>query len=74
MVTKHPHNIKRKINRISISLPLQLLIEFDKSMEQAGFTDRSKAIQAALYSFIDEHTWKSKDSIGNNRSENIVGV
>jgi CopG family nickel-responsive transcriptional regulator len=27
-------------------------------MVKAGFTDRSKAIQTALYSFVDEHNWK----------------
>ncbi|MGC2683265.1 MAG: hypothetical protein WA323_15495 [Candidatus Nitrosopolaris sp.] len=38
--------------------PAKLLAEFDKSMVKAGFTDRSKAIQTALHSFVDEHNWK----------------
>jgi CopG family nickel-responsive transcriptional regulator len=38
-----------------MSLPPKLLAEFDKSMTKAGFSDRSKAIQTALHSFVDEH-------------------
>jgi hypothetical protein len=41
-----------------MSLRPKLLAEFDKSMIKAGFTDRSKAIQTALHSFVDEHNWK----------------
>jgi metal-responsive CopG/Arc/MetJ family transcriptional regulator len=40
-----------------MSLSPKLLAEFDKSMIKAGFTDRSKAIQTALHSFVDEHNW-----------------
>jgi CopG family nickel-responsive transcriptional regulator len=47
--------------RISMSLPSELLSEFDKSVEKAGFPDRSKAIQTALHSFIDENEWKIED-------------
>jgi CopG family nickel-responsive transcriptional regulator len=47
--------------RISMSLPSELLSEFDKSMAKAGFPDRSKAIQTALHSFIDEIEWKIGD-------------
>jgi CopG family transcriptional regulator, nickel-responsive regulator len=44
-----------------MSLPLELLSEFDKSMTKVGFPDRSKAIQTALHSFIDENEWKIED-------------
>lgn len=44
-----------------MSLPSELLSEFDKSVEKAGFPDRSKAIQTALHSFIDENEWKIED-------------
>ena len=57
-VTRHKHKEKSYVNRISMSLSPVLLAEFDKSMIKAGFTDRSKAIQTALHSFIDEHNWK----------------
>jgi CopG family nickel-responsive transcriptional regulator len=49
---------KNKVRRISMSLPPNLLEEFDKAMEKTGFTDRSKAIQTALHSFIDENNWE----------------
>ena len=46
-----------------MSLPAELLLEFDKSMKKAGFSDRSKAIQTALHSFIDQNDWeKGEDS------------
>ena len=44
-----------------MSLPSELLSEFDKSMIKVGFPDRSKAIQTALHSFIDENEWKIED-------------
>jgi CopG family transcriptional regulator, nickel-responsive regulator len=49
---------KQQVQRISISLPPKLLDKFDKSMEKAGFKDRSKSIQTALHSFINENDWK----------------
>lgn len=48
------------LKRISMSLPSQLLDEFDKSMLKSGFPDRSKAIQTALQSFIDENNWEEE--------------
>jgi CopG family nickel-responsive transcriptional regulator len=46
-----------------MSLPPELLSEFDRSMQKAGFSDRSKAIQTALHSFIDQYDWdKGQDS------------
>jgi CopG family nickel-responsive transcriptional regulator len=52
---------KSYLKRISMSLPSELLSEFDKSMTKVGFPDRSKAIQTALHSFIDENEWKIED-------------
>lgn len=65
---------KKKVNRISISLPSQLLTKFDKAIEQAGFTDRSKAIQAALYSFVNELNWKGNEDDDNEKNGIGVGV
>ena len=63
---KHQREKKKQdstVERISISLPPELLSEFDKSMKNAGFSDRSKAIQTALHSFIDQNDWeKGEDS------------
>jgi CopG family nickel-responsive transcriptional regulator len=44
-----------------MSLPSELLYQFNKSMTKVGFPDRSKAIQTALHSFIDENDWKTED-------------
>jgi CopG family nickel-responsive transcriptional regulator len=56
-MTGHEHSEKSYVERISMSLSPKLLAEFDKSMVKAGFTDRSKAIQTALHSFVNEHNW-----------------
>lgn len=55
--TGHKHDEKSYVERISMSLSPELLTEFDKSMTKAGFSDRSKAIQTAMHSFVDEHNW-----------------
>lgn len=48
--------------RISMSLPSDLLDGFERTMKRAGFTDRSKAIQAAMRVFISENEWVSEES------------
>ena len=48
------------VSRISISLPPDLLREFDEVIRAAGYEDRSKAIQAAMRGFIAEHKWSGK--------------
>ena len=55
------HNRNYSLKRISMSLPSDLLDEFDKSMSKSGFPDRSKAIQTALHSFIDQNNWDLDD-------------
>ncbi len=62
-------NKKQKVNRITMSLPPTLLVEFEKSMQNAGYTDRSKAIQAAIHSFVDDHYWKGSDENDNGSRE-----
>jgi CopG family transcriptional regulator, nickel-responsive regulator len=57
----HNHR-KNRATRISMSLAPKLLKQFDKSMLQAGFSDRSKAIQAALHAFVDENEWKGAEN------------
>ena len=52
-------NTSNRVTRISMSLPTKLLREFDKSTTKAGFSDRSKAIQAAIHAFVDVNEWKS---------------
>src|SRR3989442_3358317 len=40
--------------RISMSLPPGLLEAFDRVSHQSGYSDRSKALQAAMRAFISE--------------------
>ncbi|HEY1247823.1 MAG TPA: CopG family ribbon-helix-helix protein [Nitrososphaera sp.] len=67
VLTKRPNTFREhnannnNAKRISMSLPPELLIEFDKSIKKAGFSDRSKAIQTALHAFIDQNDWKEGD-------------
>lgn len=58
---KHESGSRAKVKRISMSLPPALLSEFDRSMNRAGFSDRSKAIQTALHSFVDNYEWSYAD-------------
>ena len=57
-------NNKRRnlVKRISMSLPTKLLAEFDKSISNAGYVDRSKALQTAMHSFINNNEWDRDDS------------
>jgi CopG family transcriptional regulator, nickel-responsive regulator len=56
------HKKKIPLTRISMSLPSDLLTKFDESMVRAGYTDRSKALQTAIHSLIDDYSWKTNDS------------
>ena len=49
------------VTRISFSLPPGLLAKFDETANRAGFTDRSKAIQATLRDFITEQAQTLKE-------------
>lgn len=45
------------IIRISITLPPSLLEKLDRMVEEAGYPNRSKAVQDALNAYISEHEW-----------------
>lgn len=55
------HDDEGNVMRISMSLSSKLLTEFDKAMKKAGYSDRSKAIQTVMHSFVDEYGWKGND-------------
>jgi CopG family transcriptional regulator, nickel-responsive regulator len=55
-----------------MSLPNTLLDQFDKSMRNAGFADRSKAIQSSLYEFIYNNEWKEKELDNSNGAGVLV--
>jgi len=51
---------RQGVARISISLPPQLLEEFDSTIERLG-QDRSKAIQQAMRYFLTEYRWEHEE-------------
>jgi CopG family nickel-responsive transcriptional regulator len=62
--SSHANPYRKKsagLSRVSISLPSDLLLKFDDSMIKAGYTDRSKALQAAMHYLVDEYNWKNED-------------
>ncbi len=54
--------IQEKVARISISLPDDLLSEFDEISRHLGYNERSKAIQTALRNFMSEYEWERSRS------------
>lgn len=56
--------MKSNVIRISISLPENLLHNFDVVMKKIGYKDRSKAIQTAMIGFISENEWSNESSKG----------
>ncbi|MGE5862373.1 MAG: CopG family ribbon-helix-helix protein [Nitrososphaerales archaeon] len=62
MIKNIKENSKSSLRRISMSLPSTLLDQFEKSMKDVGFADRSKAIQASLYEFIYNNEWKEDEN------------
>jgi len=54
--------VQEKVARISISLPDDLLVEFDETSRHLGYDERSKAIQTALRNFMSEYAWERSSS------------
>jgi len=54
--------MQEKVARISISLPDDLLSEFEATSKSLGYHERSKAIQTALRNFISEYEWERRAS------------
>jgi len=46
-----------RIVRFGVSVPRELLEEFDKTLKSMGFRDRSKAIQVAMRNLLSEYRW-----------------
>ena len=44
------------VSRIGVSVPPDLLNDFDEAINRLGYT-RSKAIQVAMRNFLTEHRW-----------------
>ena len=45
-----------RVSRISVSVPPDLLLKFDETVNSLGYT-RSKAIQVAMRDFITDYKW-----------------
>lgn len=52
--------VGRGVSRFGVSVPFELLKEFDKTISHMDY-DRSKAIQLAMRNFLAEYTWKHKE-------------
>jgi len=46
-----------RVTRFGVSVPSELLREFDEFIRQMGFKDRSKAIQVAMRNLISDYKW-----------------
>ncbi|MBC7113829.1 MAG: nickel-responsive transcriptional regulator NikR [Candidatus Methanomethyliales bacterium] len=53
--------MKKGVKRFSVSVPPELLEDFDAIIKKLG-QDRSKAIQQSMRLFISEYTWREETS------------
>jgi CopG family nickel-responsive transcriptional regulator len=60
--------MEENITRIGVSLPKNLLEEFDNIIKTRGYSSRSEAIRDAIRSYIMEYKWLEKEE------GEIVGV
>ena len=59
------------LERFGVSIPDDLLEEFDALVRRKGYVGRSEAIRDAMRAFIADSDWKSEDGHG-AASLNIV--
>ena len=53
------------VRRISMSLPPELLRDFDATCKKMGYDERSKVIQIAMRNFMSEYEWTQiEDGLG----------
>jgi len=57
---------------VCISIPSDLLAEFDKAIEQMGYPNRSKAVQDAMRAFLAE--WKASRALEGTVSGAILMI
>ena len=50
------------VTRLSVSLPVSLVREFDDVWRGMKYTDRSKAVHDALRGFISDHRWMQEET------------
>lgn len=49
-----------KTTRVSMTLPEDLLAEFDRALKAQGYASRSKAVRDALRDFLASYRWRSE--------------
>jgi len=59
---------RRKIERITISIPKELLKNIDDIINKKGYASRSDVIRSALRGFLVEEAWKEGEG------EEVIGV
>lgn len=52
------------MQRVTVSVPADLLAAFEETMTGLGHKDRSKAVQAAMLHFVSEHRWSLGRGVG----------
>jgi CopG family nickel-responsive transcriptional regulator len=50
------------VSRFGVSVPPELLTEFDETVARMGY-DRSKAIQLAMRNFLTEYKWTREEGV-----------
>jgi len=50
------------VSRFGVSMPSELLKEFDETVARMGY-DRSKAIQLAMRNFLTEYKWTREEGV-----------
>ncbi len=51
---------RKGVRRFSVSVPPELLEDFDKTIKNMGY-ERSKAVQLAMQNFLTEYRWMSEE-------------
>ena len=62
----------RRVERVCISVPSDLLAEFDDAVAKMGYPNRSKAVQDAMRSFLAE--WKASQALEGRVNGAIVMI
>ena len=62
----------KKVERVCISVPSDLLAEFDKAIREMGFPNRSRAIHEAMRLLISE--WRVSKAVGGQVNGAVVMI
>lgn len=65
--------VGRGVSRFGVSVPPELLTEFDETIARMGY-DRSKAIQLAMRNFLTEYMWKYEEEGVSSGTMTIIKI